>query len=189
MEKGFNGYKMKNPYKIVISGPESTGKTNLSIALAKHYNTIWIPEYARNYISGLKRPYQYDDLVHIARQQVEEIQNIPEGTSKIIFFDTWLIITRIWFIEVFKKYPSWLDAEILRNKPDLFLLCLYDLPWQYDPLRENGSTERRSYLFEQYKTEIEKIGCNYQIISGFNEERLNLAIQNIEQFIKNNVKK
>ncbi len=179
---------MKHPIKIVLSGPESTGKTNLSIALARHYNTIWIPEYARNYLSKLNRSYQYDDLVHIARKQVEEIQNIPEVSSGIIFFDTWLIITKVWFTEVFKRYPAWLDSEILKNKPDLFLLCMYDLPWQYDPLRENGSTERRAYLFDRYKTEIEKIDCKYQIISGFNVERLNFAIQKIDQFIQNNVK-
>jgi len=183
MEKRFNTSMINKAVKIVITGPESTGKTELSIALARHYNTIWIPEFARGYISEINRPYTYKDVVYIAEQQVIQTNIDSNHNGKIIFFDTWLIITKIWFIEVFQKYPDWIDDAILMNKPDLFLLCYYDLPWQYDPLRENGSTERRAYLFKKYLQEIEKINCKYQIISGFNQERFNLAIQKIDQLL------
>ncbi len=188
MEERFKNLE-NNIQKIIICGPESTGKTFLSRDLAMHYNTSWIPEYARTYISGLAREYNYDDLVHIAEKQIFELNNLPKNARKFVFFDTGLIITKIWFLEVYKKYPLWLDEEIKKNKPELYLLCYYDLPWQFDVLRENGSLERRAYLFDKYQKEIEKIGCKYQIIRGFNEERLNLALNIIDNFIQGNVRR
>ena len=73
---------------------------------------------------------------------------------------------------------------IEKNKPELYLLCYYDLEWKFDLLRENGSDERRTYLFERYRQEIEKIACDYQIIKGFKQERFNLAIKAIENKVK-----
>ncbi len=189
MEERFSGIKNNQILKIVITGPESTGKTSLTSQLAEHYHTTWIPEYARTYIAGLNRDYDYNDLVRIAERQILELKNLNEFANKLIFYDTGLIITKIWFREVYRKHPNWLDVEIRKNKPDLYLLCYYDLPWQFDLLRENGSTERRSYLYELYRREIEKIGCNYHIIKGFNQERFNLAFKFVDQLINDNVGK
>jgi nicotinamide riboside kinase len=189
MEEKSGDIKSHNKIKVVVSGPESTGKTELSMNLAAHYQTAWIPEYARSYVSDLKRPYKYNDLVNIALKQIYDFKHPPQNSGRIIIYDTGLIITKIWFKEVFNNYPDWLDEEIKSSKTDLYLLCYYDLPWQFDSLRENGSDERRAYLFEQYLNEIKKTGCDFKIIRGFNQERLNLAIKIIDQFILDNVKK
>jgi nicotinamide riboside kinase len=189
MEERFNQLNYSDIHKIVICGPESTGKTSLASYLAEHYQTVWVPEYARTYISDLKRAYNYNDLVQIAEKQVFELKSLPKNANKFIFYDTGLIITKIWFKEVYNKYPIWLDDVIEINKPALYLLCYYDLPWQFDILRENGSLERRAYLYNLYKAEIEKIGCKYSVIKGINQDRLNLAIQIVDQFNKDNVRK
>lgn len=173
--------------KVVVTGPESTGKSVLSEFLARHYHTVWIPEYAREYMKQIKRDYTYEDLVLIARKQVDEHTDAFESKKELVIFDTGLIVTKIWFLEVYDKYPIWLDEQIMLQKPDLYLLCYHDLPWEYDLLRENGSEERRAYLFDQYLKEIKKTGSDYQIIKGFNQERFKLAIQTIEKYFYSDV--
>ena len=94
--------------------------------------------------------------------------------------DTFLIITKVWFNEVYKRYPDWIDAELKGLKPGLFLLCNYDLPWTYDPLREN--MELRPYLFEQYRKELEYYNFSYKIVSGEKTDRLEQAVRSINNY-------
>ncbi len=169
--------------KIVITGPESAGKTQLTRKLADYYHCNWIPEFARSYIESLDRKYTYYDVEIIAQHQWSQyIETLIHNTEKapFIFFDTWLIITKIWFIEVYEKFPDWIDSCIQKAEIDLFLLCKPDLPWEFDPVRENP--HRREYLFERYKSEIETFGFNYQIISGIGHKRLDNAVMAIEAF-------
>ena len=99
--------------RIVVTGPESTGKTELAQALASKLNSVWIPEYARQYVENLNRPYEYDDVIQIAQHQVEQeaafASKIGEG---IIIFDTWLIITKVWLDLVFGKCPDRSRAHV-----------------------------------------------------------------------------
>ncbi len=170
-------------HKIVICGPESTGKTTLCKELAEYYQTKWVPEFAREYISNLNRKYSYNDVEQIAKKQVEQWKSFDAEDDELVIFDTGLIITKIWFSEVYDKVPLWLEEELTGYKPDLYLLCYYDIEWEFDPVRENGNDEQRACLFNRYLEEIKKTGCKYQIIKGFNKERSNLAIQTIERTI------
>lgn len=168
-------------HKVVICGPESTGKTTLARELAGYYHTLWIAEFAREYVSQLNRDYTYNDVEKIAKEQLSQWELASE--NDLVFFDTGLIITKVWFQEVFGKIPSWFDKAMSNYKPDLFLLCYYDLVWEFDPVRENGDDGKRAYLFNIYLKEIKKTGSEYQIIRGFNQERSKLAIQTIERTI------
>jgi NadR type nicotinamide-nucleotide adenylyltransferase len=167
--------------KIVITGPESTGKTELSEALATKLNARWIPEYARTYVEKLGGPYQFSDLENIARYQIqqekEESEKVVDG---LLIFDTWLIITKIWFDVVYGKTPEWLEEHIVLSKIDLFLVCRPDLPWITDRVRENGG-EMRDRLFDRYCREIEKYGFNLEIVEGFGEARLNFAYNHLRR--------
>ena len=114
---------------IVISGPESTGKSTLTLELARYYSTYGIPEYARDYIERLNRLYTINDVETIARRQLamfKLMQRIKFNTD-VIFFDTFLIITKVWFQEVYKLCPIWLHKAIQENKPHLVLLCKPDI--------------------------------------------------------------
>jgi len=93
----------------------------------------------------------------------------------MLVLDTWLIITKVWFQEVFNKYPGWMDEEINAGKIDLFLVCSPDIPWIPDPLRENGG-EKREYLMNRYLEEIKKTGSNYSIIGGTGLDRYQNAL-------------
>ena len=172
---------MKKPVKIVLTGAESTGKSTLSEKLASHFNGRWVPELAREYVLKIDHHYTYEDVETIARKQIEGEKNIESGTS-ICFFDTWLIITKVWFDFVFGKHPFWLDDAIKNANVDLFLLCDIDIPWVPDPLRENGG-ENRKKLQQIYQNELKNYGFNYTIVSGEGEERIQNSIDLVNNFI------
>ena len=161
--------------KIVITGPESTGKTTLAEALAQRLNALLIPEYARSYVEQLNRPYTYSDVEMIARHQIDEERKFSDSDrSGILLMDTWLIITKVWFEVVYGKAPEWIEKQIASDDIDLFLVCAPDIPWIADPIRENGG-EMRLKLFDRYIKEIESHGFAYEIVSGSGEFRLQNA--------------
>jgi nicotinamide riboside kinase len=170
--------------RIVLTGPECTGKSTLAVQLAKHYNTLCIPEYAREYVGSLSRPYNYDDVVHIAEMQVKQCKEYSLRANRILFLDTYLIITKVWFDLVFNRRPDWIDTELTAHAVDFYLLCDTDIPWEADPVRENGGT-RREYLLEIYKRELANFGCEFGIVRGSGNERLKNAISLVDKYIQN----
>jgi len=173
--------KMKNIIRIVLSGPESTGKTWLAKKLAEHYNTVFIPEFAREYVENLNRDYSYNDVEIIARKQIEQISKISDKANNILFIDTWLVITKVWFQEVYARYPRWLITSLESTPIDLYLLCNMDIDWEFDPVRENP--DNRDYLFNIYKKEIEELKKPFHIITGKGDERFENTIKYIDNFI------
>jgi NadR type nicotinamide-nucleotide adenylyltransferase len=169
--------------KVVLIGSESTGKTNLSEFLAKEFKTVFVPEFAREYIENLKRSYIYEDVEYIARKQVALESEYLEKANKILFYDTYLIITKIWFKVVYKKVPKWINERIEKSKIDLFLLCNNDIEWIPDSVRENGG-EMREKLFNIYENELIKYGFNYRIVKGEGEDRKNCALNHIKELIE-----
>jgi NadR type nicotinamide-nucleotide adenylyltransferase len=177
MEKGF--IDPEGMMKIAVIGPECTGKTSLTIQLASHYETVGIPEYAREYIENLNRRYSYDDVVNISKKQIEQLQSNYHNAKKYVFFDTDLIITNVWFEVVFQMKPPWIEKEILGSNIQLYLLCATDIPWTPDKVRENGG-QMRETLFKMYKKQLEDRKFAFSIIYGVGDERLKNAILAIE---------
>ncbi|MDY0315366.1 MAG: ATP-binding protein [Bacteroidales bacterium] len=166
---------MNKTLKIVLTGPESTGKTTLAEKLANHYSLAWTKELAREFVENLNRPYIEKDVLEIAKLQILEENKILNKNHKAVFFDTDLIITKIWLLHVYGKSPNWIDEEIRKNKNCIHLLCYPDLPWLADAVRENSNN--RLYLFEKYETEIINYGFPYKIIKGNEKERFETAIE------------
>ena len=163
--------------KIGILGPESSGKSTLSSHLARHFGGTFIPEYAREYVSQLGRPYTYADVCHIAERNREEATYSASLFKAPVFFDTELIITKVWFQEVFGQCPGWLTSPIPKGcVMDYYLLLSPDIEWHADSVRENGNKERREGLFNLYLREIELTRSPYHIITGSGESRLQNAI-------------
>jgi nicotinamide riboside kinase len=167
--------------RIILTGPESTGKSILTAELAKRFGAPFIPEYAREYILKLDRPYTYGDVIHIAQKQVQLIESYTELNPPYLFVDTYLIITKVWLYKVFSKLPGWIDDEIKKTSNDLYLLCCPDIPWEPDPVRENGGAMRQ-VLFDMYEDELRKSGLNHAYIQGEGENRVKNAIEKINNF-------
>ena len=173
--------RSKNILKVAITGPESTGKTELAKFLAHHYGCNYIPEYARTYVENLRRKYNYLDVVHIAHKQVELEKEFTNRAKEYLFYDTELIITKIWFEQVYGTCPEWIDKSLRESKIDLYLLCATDLPWVPDPVRENGG-EMRKKLYGRYEANIRNYGFPFRVIRGKDRERWDCALRAIKEF-------
>jgi NadR type nicotinamide-nucleotide adenylyltransferase len=165
--------------RIVIIGPESTGKTELTKALASAYRTTWIPEYAREYLEQMNRPYVLQDVLHIAEAQVIRDKQYLKSANRILFVDTDLIITKVWLEVVYGSSPAWIPEYLHTIRTDLYLLCKPDIPWIPDPVRENGGA-MREILYNRYRSEIELIGCEWREVEGSGSDRLDNAIHQIQ---------
>lgn len=165
--------------KVVITGPESTGKSAISKALSHHYNEPWSKEIARDYLHELNGPYSEDDLHAMAQQQVEEIQKNADSSSSINLCDTDLLTFIIWWEVKYGRCPQKWEDDWKENLPDLYLLMDIDLPWELDPLREHP--DRRGELKQRYIDKLESVSARYSIITGQGPARLASAIRAIEE--------
>lgn len=162
--------------KIIITGPESSGKTTLCKALSEHYNLPFTKEFARVYLTNLGKNYLQEDLLEIAKGQLENEQLII-NPQQISLHDTDLITLKIWSDYKYGNCNNWILEQIEKQKVEnrFYLLCKPDLKWDYDPLRENPTN--RNELLDIYKQELENLGHKFLIIKG--ENRNEQAIESL----------
>ena len=175
---------MQKPKRILILGPESTGKSTLAEDLATHFGEPWVPEFAREYLDKINRPYQYEDLLEIGKGQVKAEDQLAESAKKSLFVDTDLRVIHIWSEHRFGKTDPWVSDQIKERKYDLILLTDTDLPWTPDPLREYPELEMRQYFFDKYLQLAQESGFPFLVVSGDQETRLKTAVAavgNLEQ--------
>ena len=174
--------------KVVIIGPESTGKSTLSEQLAKHYQTRWVPEYAREYLTNLNRPYDYEDLLIIAQKQLEQEDKISAVcTSPVMFVDTDMYVLKVWCEFVFGKCHSFILDQIVKRNYDSYLLCDTDLPWVADALREYPDIENRRRLFHMYQDLLINQSKPWSLIRGDYDQRLQLGISATEKILRDSL--
>ena len=201
------------PIKIVVIGPESTGKSTLCQMLAAHYQTVWVKEYAREYLLKNGTAYSYENLLEIAKGQIalenealhstnnksvvpnSNVANLPlivhhspfTPHHSPIFLDTNMYVMKVWCEFVFDKCHHWILNQIVERKYDLYLLCNIDLPWIKDELREYPDLATREKLYHYYKD----IMINQQVpwidISGTYDQRLQKAIKAVDGLLQTNL--
>ena len=185
--------------KVVVIGPESTGKSTLCRQLAAHFQTMWCPEFAREYLLEHGMDYTYDDLLTIAKGQIaleekyersmvnrqwsignpenRESPHSPLATThSLLFIDTDMYVMKIWCEFVFGKCHQFILDQVAARKYDLYLLCNIDLPWVKDELREYPDLERRKQLYSIYRNTMLNQSTPWVEINGSYEERLEKAI-------------
>lgn len=171
--------KKTNCKRIVIYGPESTGKTTLANDLANHYKTKCAPEYAREYLQKkwdlLEEKCNLNDLINIALGQINLENKIVSKSKKFIFCDTNILVTKVWSETHFNGYCSPEIKKILRSVSyDYYLLTNIDVPWVKDDLRDRPND--REEMFSYFKKELDINEVKYSLVSGDREERLKRAI-------------
>ena len=172
--------------KVVVIGPESTGKTTLCKQLATHFQTQWCPEFAREYLLEHGMDYSYNDLLTIAKGQIalEEkyttnLQPPASDNHSLLVIDTDMYVMKIWCEFVFGKCHQFILDQIAARKYDLYLLCNIDIPWIKDELREYPDIERRNQLYYIYKQTMMQQSTPWIDISGNYDERLQKAIAGV----------
>ena len=189
--------------KVVIIGAESTGKSTLCSMLAAHYQTVWCPEYAREYLTKNGKDYTCEDLVTIAKGQLALIEkykkkcvekfnntsreNRPAGhlNSPLLFIDTDMYVMKVWSEFVFGKVDAFITDAIKKQQTDLYLLCNIDLPWQKDELREYPDVESRQQLMNIYTNILQNQLVPWIQVNGSDLARLEIAIKSIDLFLRN----
>ena len=161
--------------KIAIVGAESTGKTSLCEGLANFFNTVWVPEYAREYFNHSDiYDYSLSDLETIAKKQIDLEQESVLKAKRFLFCDTSLITLKIWAELEFKTVPQSIQNLMKQSQYDYYLITNNQVPWQKDELRQNKFS--RELIFKMNLNEVEESGTPYSIVSGFDNERLDKAI-------------
>jgi NadR type nicotinamide-nucleotide adenylyltransferase len=166
--------------KIAITGPESTGKSMLAEQLAASFQTVWVPEYAREYLELLGRPYEEKDILSIAQGQLLAEGSKLRQAGGFLFCDTEFLVTRIWSEVKFNRCDPWILMTLESHRYDLYLLCDIDLPWEYDPLREHP--DQRQYLFDLYYNELKAGNFPFKVVHGTGPDRLKNAVRIIDDY-------
>ena len=186
MEKTLRQEKA-NIIKIVLFGPESTGKTTLSKQLSRHYNTVWAPEFAREYLqdkwNNYRKTCENSDLIPIAEGQMKLENDLAKKADKLLICDTDLLETKVYSQEYYGGFvdPK-LDEAAKTNQYDLYLLTYIDTPWEADDLRDRP--EMRLEMFNAFEKALIDHNKNYILLKGNKKTRLETAIKAIDKILK-----
>lgn len=171
--------------RVVVIGPECTGKSELSAVLAEAYDTLWVKEYAREYLDQLGHAYGPNDLNLIARGQAAREDEMAMSANGLLICDTDLYVIKVW--SNFKY--GYCDQEILdmiaARKYDLYLLTYIDIPWMSDPLREHP--DQREELYSIYLREMENQPVPFVEVKGDRQQRRMIATNAIDSMLKHGV--
>jgi len=167
--------------KIAIVGPESTGKSTMSAYLAEHYDTVWVPEFARGYCEKLTEPPTWQDEINMFYGQLALEKEILPKANKLLICDTTFITVKIWSDYTFDKSPQEVLDELPKHPYDLYLLLNIDLPWEEDPLRD--FPHMREHFMGVWHKELQALNANYALISGTGPERYDNAVAAIDEFL------
>ncbi len=149
--------------RIVITGPESSGKTTLSEFLSEEYSLPLVKEYAREYLENLKTEYSFEDVLIMAKEQLNQEQKVAK---RIAICDTDLTVFYVWIKEKYNRELDWINHHLFETKNKIYLLCDVIEGWEEDPLREHSNFEDRKRLFNEYVRLLKDNGLIYHIISG-----------------------
>ncbi|WP_143308749.1 AAA family ATPase [Chitinophaga vietnamensis] len=169
--------------KVVVIGPESTGKSTLSERLATHFHTVWTPEFAREYIDQLQRPYEQHDLLKIATGQLLLEEEQKKKAKDLLICDTDLYVIKVWSEHKYGDCDAQILDQIARQQCDLYLLTYIDLPWEEDPQREYPDPEMRQYFYNIYKDIVTQSGAPFVEIRGDYVRREALAVAAVQQLL------
>jgi NadR type nicotinamide-nucleotide adenylyltransferase len=167
--------------RVAVTGPESTGKSTLSRQLAEHYQTVWVPEYARSYIEQLDRPYTQADILSIARGQVRLERELQTQAHRLLISDTELLVTKVWSEHAFGGCPEWILQQLNVQHYDLYLLTGIDIPWEPDPQREHPHL--RDHFYQLYRQELQSRGWPFVEVRGNLPDRMAQAIAAIDPLL------
>jgi NadR type nicotinamide-nucleotide adenylyltransferase len=167
--------------RVVVFGPESTGKTTLCRDLAAHYRTVWVSEYARGHLDNKAAPCEPADIPLIARGHAASEDALARQAERVLFCDTDLLMTVVYSELYYGTCPEWLRREAERRTYDLYLLTDVDVPWVADPQRD--MPHRREEIRERCRRALAERGRPYVLVGGSWEQRFETARRAVDALL------
>ena len=164
--------------KVAIVGPESSGKTTLAKMLAEAYGTVWVPEYARKYLTNLRRDYRQQDLLEIVKGQLRLERSLTPNANGLLMIDTDMHVIKVWSEHKYGNCDSWILQALDRQDYQLYLLTYPDIRWEEDPLRENP--DKGLYFFDIYYQMLQEREVSFEVVKGGLDRRIALARKKID---------
>ena len=166
---------------MVVFGPESTGKTTLARELAEHYDTVWVPEYLREYLDRKGTVCTPDDLpAVVAGQRARAIEALA-GAHRVVISDTDSLMMLVYSRWYYGTSPDWLVGAVDASAPDHYLLLDVDVPWVPDAQRDEPG--RRRELLAACVSALEERRRPYTWIRGAWDARRRGAIAAIDALL------
>ena len=167
--------------KIVLFGPESTGKTTLAAQLAARYRTAWVPEFSRFYQEQKGAAPSLTDVLLIAEGQLRwEAEALPRA-NRLLICDTDILETKVYSEAYNGTVPPALLQWVTEHLGDFYLLADIDLPWVPDSIRDRP--DARGEMYHRFRRELELRRLPFAAISGNSVDRLEMAIRAIDAFL------
>jgi NadR type nicotinamide-nucleotide adenylyltransferase len=162
------------PLRVCLTGPESTGKSELAARLAREHGFTYVPEYAREYAEERNNELTAADVEPIARGYLQRLPDEPR-----LVLDTDLISTVVYARHYYGACPAWIEEEARKRRADLYLLLDTDIDWKPDPARDAGGDERED-LFDAFRAALDEFDTNWKIVSGDWDDRYTSIVNLIE---------
>lgn len=167
--------------RVCVLGAESTGKTTLAAALAGHFGTVWVPEFARAYLLANGNVVERADMLQIARGQAASEERLAREANRLLVTDTNLLTTHIWHEHYFGDCPDEIRRLADERTAHLYLVCGPEVPWVPDELRD--SPGHRAQFHERFCTELTKRGLPFVVLAGSHTKRLAQAVAVVERLL------
>lgn len=164
--------------RVVLTGGECTGKTTLASLLARRFDTLWVPEFVREYAEGKGAPLDASDVEPIASGQIAAQDWAAERAIGLLVLDTDLVSTVVYARHYYGACPAWVEAAARGRLADLYLLLRPDLPWEPDGIRDRA--DRRGEIHELFASTLAAFGARVVELGGEWEERLAAAVRAVD---------
>jgi NadR type nicotinamide-nucleotide adenylyltransferase len=173
----------RRAFVVTVTGSECTGKTTLARDLAQHFGTVWVPEFARQYldekVAATGLPLEASDVEPIARGQLAAEDGGLAAAGRLLILDTDLVSTTVYARHYYGACPAWVEEAARDRRADLYLLCDIDVPWVADPARDRPHL--REHMHALFVQALETLGARYVTIRGGWDERLAKAIAAVDE--------
>ena len=155
--------------------------------LARHYDSVWVPEYARQYLQSKwnneRKTCEPKDLLPIAKGQIRLENKLARKTNTVLICDTDLLETKVYSEAYYLgTCDPVLEKYAIENTYDLYFLTYIDTPWEADDLRDKP--EHREEMFKAFESALIKYNRPYVLLKGSKQNRLEEAIKYIDQLLK-----